>query len=80
MPALNLLPAEPEAAPASRLNGWLALIALALLVAAAAIPLRQQQQTAADLERQVAVREGRPRNRASSCASAWTSWTPTPVS
>jgi general secretion pathway protein L len=54
-PALNLLPAEPEVAPASRLNRWLALVALALLAAALAIPLQQQRLTAADLERQVAI-------------------------
>jgi len=55
LPALNLLPAESEAAPASRLNRWLALVALLLIAAALAIPLQQQRLTAADLERQVAV-------------------------
>jgi general secretion pathway protein L len=54
-PALNLLPAESETAPPSRLNRWLALLALALLAAALAIPLQQQRLSAADLERQVAV-------------------------
>ena len=54
-PALNLLPAVADAAPASRLNRGLALVALALLVAALAIPLQQQRLTAADLDRQVAV-------------------------
>jgi general secretion pathway protein L len=53
VPALNLLPAESEAAPASRLNRWLALIALLLTAAALAIPLQQQRLTAADLERQI---------------------------
>jgi general secretion pathway protein L len=54
-PALNLLPAESEAAPASRVNRWLALLALALMAAALAIPLQRQRLTAADLERQVAA-------------------------
>jgi general secretion pathway protein L len=55
-PALNLLPAEQsEAAPASRLNRWLGLVALALAAAALAIPLQQQRSTVADLERQVAA-------------------------
>jgi general secretion pathway protein L len=53
VPALNLLPAVSEAAPASRLNRWLALIALLLTAAALAIPLQQQRLTAADLERQI---------------------------
>ena len=53
--ALNLLPAESEAAPAGRLNRWLALVALALMAAALAIPLQQQRWVAADLERQVAA-------------------------
>ncbi len=53
--ALNLLPAESEAPSASRLNRWLALVALALLAAALAIPLQQQRSTAADLERSVAA-------------------------
>ena len=52
--ALNLLPAGgSEVAPASRLNRWLALLALALLAAALAIPLQQQRLAAADLEQQV---------------------------
>ena len=55
LPALNLLPAESEAAPAGRLNRWLVLVALTLMVAALAIPLQQQRVTAADLERQVAA-------------------------
>ncbi len=55
-PALNLLPAEPaEAAPASRLHRWLALVALALAALALAIPLQQQRSTVAELEREVAV-------------------------
>ncbi len=53
LPALNLLPAESEAAPASRLNRWLALVALLLTAAALAIPLQQQRLTADDLERQI---------------------------
>jgi general secretion pathway protein L len=53
--ALNLLSAGSEAAPTSRLNRWLALVALALIAAALAIPLQQQRLTAADLERQVAA-------------------------
>ncbi len=52
-PVLNLLPAESEAAPASRLNRALALVALALVAVALAVPLQQQRLTAADLERQV---------------------------
>ena len=55
-PSLNLLPAEPaEAAPATRLHRWLALVALALAALALAIPLQQQRWMVADLERQVAA-------------------------
>ena len=55
-PALNLLPGErAEVARASRLNRSLALVALALLAAALAIPLQRQRVIAADLEREVAA-------------------------
>lgn len=54
--ALNLLPREPAGRrPGSRINRALALLALALAVVAVVLPLRQQQTTAAELERQIAA-------------------------